>query len=98
MDDNSLGRNILSTTDYVWMSEPQTVLVNGNGHNPCDLSALKPGQLCSQDCGNHLQLVRPGTRYRVRVIAGSLLSYYGLSLESHSMLLFEADVSLRYAP
>lgn len=93
MDDNTLSRNILSTTDYAWMSEPQTILVNGNGHNPCDPSALKPGQLCSKDCGNHLQLVRPGTRYRVRIIAGSILSYYALLLEGHTMTLFEADVS-----
>lgn len=77
------------------MSEPQTILVNGQGYNPCDLSALKPGQICSKSCGSHLQHVRPNTRYRVRIIAGSILSYYGISLEDHQMTLFEADVSGR---
>lgn len=55
-----------------------------------------PGQQCTTDCGVNQQFVKPNTRYRVRMIGATVLSYIGLALEGHQMTLFEADVSFTY--
>lgn len=37
-------------------------------------------------------MVKPGKKYRVRVIGQLVLSYIQLALEGHTMMLFEVDV------
>jgi hypothetical protein len=76
---------------FKWLGEPQALLVNGNAKGNCNASALLPGQKCSTSCGLHQQIVKPNTRYRVRIIGGTSLSYLGMALEGHDMWLFEAD-------
>jgi L-ascorbate oxidase len=83
----------LNNTLFEWLNEPNNLLVNGNALGMCNSTALTPGQTCNGvTCGNNLQLIKPGKRYKVRVIASGVLSYVSLALEGHSMTLFEADV------
>ena len=67
--------------------------MNGAAYGACDASALLPGETCDgATCGSFQQLVKPNTKYRLRVINAAGLSYIQLALEGHSMTLFEADV------
>ena len=84
---------MLNTTVFGWLGEPQNLLVNGNALGKCNESALLDGQTCTTKCGNNKQLVKPNTRYRVRIIGSTILSYVGLALEGHNMTVFEVDVS-----
>lgn len=77
---------------FGWLNEPQNLLVNGNALGTCNATALLPGQTCGTSCGNNLQMVKPGKKYRVRVIGQLVLSYIQLALEGHTMMLFEVDV------
>ena len=92
-DDATIISGLLNTTVFDWINEPQDLLVNGNALNVCNATALLSGQSCGTACGNNLQLVKPGKKYRVRVIGQLVLSYIGMALEGHNMILFEVDVS-----
>jgi len=83
----------LNETVFGWLNEPQNLLVNGNALGTCNATALMPGQMCGTACGNNLQKVKPGKKYRVRMIGATVLSYLGMALEGHNMTLFEVDVS-----
>jgi hypothetical protein len=84
---------LTNNTQFKWLGEPQSLLVNGNAHGICNSTLLQRGQQCTTACGLHQQFVKPNTRYRVRVIGSTVLSYLGMALEDHDMWLFEADVS-----
>jgi len=90
-NDSTIIKGLVNET-FKWLGEPQALLVNGNAKGTCNATALLPGQHCTTSCGLHQQMVKPNTRYRVRVIGGTGLSYLGMSLEDHDMWLFEADV------
>jgi FtsP/CotA-like multicopper oxidase with cupredoxin domain len=84
---------ILNSTMFKWIADPQAVAINGIAPNACNASALSEGQECSTECGAFQQMVKPNTRYRVRIINSGVLSYWSMALEGHKMTLFEADVS-----
>jgi FtsP/CotA-like multicopper oxidase with cupredoxin domain len=84
---------ILNITQFKWILDPQALAINGIAPNKCNASALSPGQECHTECGAYQQMVKPTTRYRVRIINSGVLSYYSMALEGHKMTLFEADVS-----
>ena len=92
-NDSTIISGLLNDTTFMWLNEPNSLLVNGHALGTCNASALLPGYSCGTSCGNNLQLVKPGKRYRVRVIGATILSYLSLKLEGHKMTLFEADVS-----
>ncbi|RXK37646.1 L-ascorbate oxidase [Tremella mesenterica] len=89
--DDVIIAGLLNTTVFGWLGEPQSLLVNGNAQGVCNASVLLPGQTCGTGCGNNKQLVKPSTRYRVRIISSTSLSYVGLALEGHNMTVFEVD-------
>jgi len=84
---------ILNSTQFKWILDPQALAINGIAPNKCNASALLAGQECHTECGAYQQMVKPNTRYRVRIINSGVLSYYSMALEGHKMTLFEADVS-----
>jgi len=84
---------ILNSTQFRWILDPQALAINGIAPNKCNASALLAGQECHTECGAYQQMVKPNTRYRVRIINSGVLSYYSMALEGHKMTLFEADVS-----
>jgi hypothetical protein len=90
-DDHKIVAGLMNDT-FKWLGEPQALLVNGNAKGTCNATALPAGQKCTTSCGLHQQRVKPNTRYRVRVIGGTALSYLSMALEDHEMWLFEADV------
>ena len=96
-DDTIIG-GLLNDTEFEWLNEPQNLLVNGHALAECNSSTLLPGQQCGTSCGNNLQKVLPGKKYRVRFIGATILSYIGLALEGHNMTLIEVDVCLLLSP
>ena len=84
---------LLNQTSFRWLGDPQAVVVNGRAYGECNATRLSGKQNCSMPCGVHQQSVKPGKRYRVRVIGATVLSQLSLALEGHNMTLFEVDVS-----
>jgi len=97
-NDSTMVAGILNSTQFKWILDPQALAINGIAPNKCNTSALIGGQECHTECGAYQQMVKPNTRYRVRIINGGVLSYYSMALEGHKMTLFEADVSTLFIP
>ncbi|ORX33571.1 multi-copper oxidase laccase-like protein [Kockovaella imperatae] len=89
--DETIVAGLLNTSVFGWLGEPQNLLVNGHAPGECNETALSAGQTCNVTCGNNLQKVLPGKKYRVRVIGATVLSYIGLALEGHNMTVIEVD-------
>ncbi|KAE9449942.1 hypothetical protein C3L33_18157, partial [Rhododendron williamsianum] len=81
----------LSSLDFEWVGEPQSLLIHGKGRFNC--SGLE-SSLCdatNSECSPHVITVIPGKTYRLRI--GSLTSLAALSfeIEGHNMTVVEAD-------
>ncbi|KAF7129963.1 hypothetical protein RHSIM_Rhsim10G0157000 [Rhododendron simsii] len=83
----------LSSLPFVWVGEPQSLLIHGKGKFDCSTPGLKSG-LCNTtnpECSPYVITVVPGKTYRLRI--GSLTSLAALSfeIEGHTMTVVEAD-------
>ncbi len=85
---------LLNNTKFAWVGEANALAVNGHAFGVCNATMLKSDQNCNTSCGNSMQLVKPGRKYRVRIIGASVLSHISMALEGHKMTLFEADVRM----
>ncbi|XAR62294.1 Laccase [Bertholletia excelsa] len=83
----------LSSIPFVWVGEPQSLLINGRGRFNCSTPGIQTG-LCNAtnpQCAPYSFTVIPGKTYRLRI--GSLTSLAALSfeIEGHNMTVVEAD-------
>ncbi|KAK9167460.1 hypothetical protein Scep_002651 [Stephania cephalantha] len=86
----------LSSIPFVWVGEPQSLLIQGKGRFNCSLLAspsLAPGTCNTSlpECSPFVLTVVPGKTYRLRVASLASLSAFNFEIEGHNMTVVEAD-------
>ncbi|KAI6699643.1 hypothetical protein NL676_013967 [Syzygium grande] len=86
----------LSSIDFVWVGEPQSLLIQGKGKFNC--SKLAPPSsdpsacnATNPECSRYIQTVVPGKTYRLRISSLTTLSALSFQIEGHNMTIVEAD-------
>jgi L-ascorbate oxidase len=87
------GLNQRLPNPFVWIGDPQSLLINGRGTFNCSATTL-PCNPNSPDAGPFILDVEPGRTYRLRIVGAASLSYLNLNIDMHSMEIVEADASL----
>ncbi|KDP25065.1 hypothetical protein JCGZ_22600 [Jatropha curcas] len=88
----------LSSIPFVFVGEPQSLLINGRGKYNCSLlntPSSEPG-LCNAtnpECSPYVLTVVPGKIYRLRLGSLTALSALSFEIEDHEMTVVEADGS-----
>ncbi|XP_008226201.1 PREDICTED: L-ascorbate oxidase-like [Prunus mume] len=86
----------LSSIPFVWVGEPQSLLINGRGRFNCSLLAtpsLEAGvcNATNPECSPYVLTVIPGKTYRLRIGSLTSLSALSFQIEGHNMTVVEAD-------
>ncbi|XP_004302195.1 PREDICTED: L-ascorbate oxidase [Fragaria vesca subsp. vesca] len=86
----------LSSNPFVWVGEPQSLLIQGRGRFNCSSLAtpsLEAGacNASSPDCSPYAVTVIPGKTYRLRIASLTALSALSFQIEGHNMTVVEAD-------
>ncbi|XP_078444795.1 cupredoxin superfamily protein [Wolffia australiana] len=81
----------LSAIKFVWVGEPQSILINGRGWYDCSLSANSACNNTDPQCSPSVITVVPGKTYRLRISSVSSLSAFNFEIEGHNMTIIEAD-------
>ncbi|XP_031498817.1 L-ascorbate oxidase [Nymphaea colorata] len=89
----------LSSIPFVWVGEPQSLLIQGRGRYNCSLvaslkNAAGTGSICNTtnpQCSPHVTIVVPGKTYRLRIASVTSLSALSFEIEGHNMTIVEAD-------
>ncbi|KAG9138321.1 hypothetical protein Leryth_001526 [Lithospermum erythrorhizon] len=82
----------LTSDPFVWVGEPQSILLHGRGRFNCSGIASEQCNQTNTECSSpHTLIVVPGKTYRLRI--GSLTSLAALSfeIEGHNMTVVETD-------
>ncbi|KAL4950911.1 Cupredoxin [Aspergillus filifer] len=69
-------------TNFTWSGETEAIIVNGDG---------RPATNATGDCKLGAVRVEPKKTYRLRFIGATALSFVSLAIESHDVLIIEAD-------
>ncbi|KAF5480808.1 hypothetical protein F2P56_001521 [Juglans regia] len=83
----------LSSNPFVWVGEPQSLLIQGKGKFSCS-SVPSPAGVCNSsnpECSPYAITVIPGKTYRLRVASLTALSALSFQIEGHNMTVVEAD-------
>ncbi|KAL3818898.1 hypothetical protein ACJIZ3_004803 [Penstemon smallii] len=83
----------LSSIPFVWVGEPQSILIQGRGKFNCNTSGIASG-LCNAtnpECSPYVLTVVPGKTYRLRIGSLTALSALSFEIEGHNMTVVEAD-------
>ncbi|XP_043708069.1 L-ascorbate oxidase [Telopea speciosissima] len=86
----------LSSKPFVWVGEPESLLIQGRGRYNCSLlssSSLEAG-LCNAtnpECSPYVLTVVPGKTYRLRISSLTSLSALNFEIEGHNMTVVESD-------
>ncbi|XP_062012105.1 L-ascorbate oxidase-like [Rosa rugosa] len=84
----------LSSIPFVWIGEPQSLLINGRGRYNCSLLANPSLEACNvtnPECSPHVVTVIPGKTYRLRIGSLTALSALSFQIEGHNFTVVEAD-------
>lgn len=85
----------LASIPFVWVGEPQSLLIQGRGRYNCSLvNAPADAGVCnstSPDCAPFVLHVVPGKTYRLRVASLTALSALSFEIEGHTLTVVEAD-------
>ncbi|XP_065006759.1 L-ascorbate oxidase-like [Musa acuminata AAA Group] len=82
----------LASIPFVWVGEPQSLLINGRGKFNCSLAG--PTAVCNAtnpECSPYVLTVVPGKTYRLRIASITSLSALNFEIEGHNMTVVEAD-------
>ncbi|KAG6490695.1 hypothetical protein ZIOFF_052005 [Zingiber officinale] len=82
----------LSAVPFVWIEEPQSLLINGRGQFNCALAGAT--DVChtnAPECSPYVLSVVPGKTYRLRIASLTALSALNFEVEGHNMTVVEAD-------
>ncbi|KAJ6811768.1 L-ascorbate oxidase [Iris pallida] len=83
----------LSSIPFVFVGEPQSLLINGRGRFNCSMPSTTGGvcNLTNPDCSPSVFTVVPGKTYRFRIASVTSLSALNFGFEGHNMTVVEAD-------
>ncbi|MQM14814.1 hypothetical protein Taro_047749 [Colocasia esculenta] len=82
----------LSSIPFVWVGEPQSLLINGRGRFNCSQAGTTA--VCnpnSPQCSPYVLTVVPGKTYRLRITSITSLSALNFEIEGHNMTIVETD-------
>ncbi|KAL8151886.1 hypothetical protein V2J09_021694 [Rumex salicifolius] len=87
----------LASKPFVWVNEPQSLLINGRGQYNCSIvkeSTINNITVCNQttpECAPFVLHVVPGKTYRLRLGSLTSLSALSFEIEGHNLTVVEAD-------
>ncbi|KAI3847714.1 hypothetical protein MKX03_004581 [Papaver bracteatum] len=84
----------LSSKPFVWVGEPQSLLIHGRGRFNCSSPTIGSSDTCnttSPDCDPYVLTVVPGKTVRIRLSSLSSLSALNFEIEGHNLTVVEAD-------
>lgn len=86
----------LTSKPFVWVGEPQSLLIQGRGQYNCSLVNSPPtdSTICnatSPECSPFTLTVVPGKTYRLRVGSLTSLAALNFEIEGHTLTVVEAD-------
>ncbi|CAA2961857.1 L-ascorbate oxidase [Olea europaea subsp. europaea] len=83
----------LSSIPFVWVGEPQSILIQGKGRFNCSTPGIQ-ASLCNAtnpECTPYALTVIPRKTYRLRIGSLTALSALNFEIEGHNMTVVEAD-------
>ncbi|KAJ4715670.1 L-ascorbate oxidase family protein [Melia azedarach] len=81
----------LTSIPYVWIGEPQSLLINGRGKYDCANLDASVCNATNPQCLPSSITVVPGKTYRIRIASLTSLSSLSFQIEGHNMTVVEAD-------
>ncbi|XP_059648949.1 L-ascorbate oxidase-like [Cornus florida] len=83
----------LSSIPFVWVGEPQSILIQGRGRFNCSSPSVESGSCnaTNPECSPYVLTVVPGKTYRLRISSLTALSALSFEIEGHNMTVVEAD-------
>ncbi|KAL4645430.1 hypothetical protein ACB092_02G234600 [Castanea dentata] len=83
----------LSSIPFVWVGEPQSLLIQGKGKFNCSSASLTADtcNTSNPECSPYAITIIPGKTYRLRVASLTALSALSFQIEGHNMTVVEAD-------
>ncbi|KZV53747.1 ascorbate oxidase [Dorcoceras hygrometricum] len=83
----------LSSIPFVWIGEPESILIQGRGRFNCSTPGIQSGfcNATNPECNPYSLTVIPGKTYRLRIGSLTALSALSFQIESHNMTVVEAD-------
>ncbi|XP_057812947.2 L-ascorbate oxidase [Cryptomeria japonica] len=80
----------LSSNPFVWVGEPQSLLIEGRGQYNCSATS-KSCNATNTQCSPYILPVQPGNTYRLRIASVASLSALNFVIQGHKMTVVEAD-------
>ncbi|XP_057813004.2 L-ascorbate oxidase [Cryptomeria japonica] len=80
----------LSSNPFVWVGEPQSLLIEGRGKFNCSATS-KSCNATNTQCSPYVLPVQPGNTYRLRIASVASLSALNFLIQGHKMTVVEAD-------
>lgn len=81
----------LSSNPFVWVGEPQSLLIEGRGKYNCSADSSKTCNATNSQCSPYILPVKPGKTYRLRIASVASLSALNFLIQGHKMTVVEAD-------
>ncbi|KAL6959308.1 L-ascorbate oxidase [Sarracenia purpurea var. burkii] len=83
----------LSSIPFVWVQEPQSLLINGKGKFNCSTPSIVADRCnaTNPQCSDYVLTVVPGKTYRLRIGSLTALSALNFEIQDHNMTVVEAD-------
>nr|CAD1825202.1 unnamed protein product [Ananas comosus var. bracteatus] len=81
----------LASVPFVFVGEPQSLLINGRGRFNCSLATSGTCNATNPECSPPVFTVVPGKTYRLRIASISSLSALSFEIEGHNLTVVEAD-------
>lgn len=81
----------LSSNPFVWVGEPQSLLMEGRGKYNWSADNSITYNATSSQCSPYILPVKPGKTYRLRIASVASLSALNFLIQGHKMTVVEAD-------
>ncbi|CAI9280326.1 unnamed protein product [Lactuca saligna] len=83
----------LSSVPFVWVGDPQSLLIQGRGRFNCSTPGIEAGKCnaTNPECSPYVLTVVPGKTYRLRIGSLTALAALSFEIEGHNMTVVEAD-------
>ncbi|KAK4840732.1 hypothetical protein QYF36_016748 [Acer negundo] len=81
----------LTSLPFVWIGEPQSLLINGRGKYDCSNLNTNVCDSTNPECVPYSLTVVPGKTYRLRIASLTSLSSLSFQIEGHNLTVVEAD-------
>ncbi|MCL7041870.1 hypothetical protein MKW94_021518 [Papaver nudicaule] len=84
----------LSSKPFVWVGEPQSLLIHGRGKFNCSSPTIGSSDTCNTtnpQCAPYTLTVVPGKTIRIRLSSLTALSALNFEIEGHNLTVVEAD-------